>query len=116
MSGAPDPDELLELLGDEYVRSILVATSRRPQSVKELSDEFGVAQSTIYRRLDEMVDHRLLEEQTELVADGSHHSVYKAKLTHLDMVVADGELRIEMDYDESAAERFTRIWGDIRRQ
>ncbi|WP_416840095.1 hypothetical protein [Haloferax sp. DFSO52] len=32
------------------------------------------------------------------------------------IIVADGELRIELDYDESAAERFTRIWDDIRRQ
>lgn len=116
MSGVSDPDELLELLGDEYVRSILVVTSRRPQSVKEISDECGVAQSTIYRRLDDMVDCHLLEERTELVADGSHHRIYEAKLSHLDLEVADGELRIEMDYEESAAERFTRIWDDIRRQ
>ncbi|KTG30624.1 winged helix-turn-helix domain-containing protein [Haloferax profundi] len=116
MSGSQDSDELLDLLGDEYVRSILAAASLEPHSVKDLSERCGVAQSTVYRRLDDMLAHDLLVERTELVADGSHHSVYEAKLTHLDIDVVDGEIRVDTNVESSPAERFTRIWDDIRRQ
>ena len=107
-------DELLALLGEERVRQILAATSRDPLSAKELSEECDVALSTIYRRVEDMVANDLLVEQTQIETDGSHHSVYEANVDHVDVDIEDGTIDIKMDIREDAAQRFSRIWSDIR--
>ncbi|WP_255153155.1 ArsR/SmtB family transcription factor [Halorarius halobius] len=114
MSTDDHSDELLELLGQERVRQILAATSRDPRSAKELSEECDVALSTIYRRVEDMVASDLLVERTRIEADGSHHSVYEANVDHLDVDIEDGTIDVSVHVREDAAERFSRIWSDIR--
>lgn len=109
-----DATDLLSLLGDEYVQEILVATDEEALSARALSDELDTARSTIYDRTERMVAHGLLVERTRIVEDGSHHSVFEANVDHLDVDVVDGELVVEVERRESAAERFTNIWHDIR--
>jgi len=107
-------DELLELLGQERVRQILAATSREPMSAKALSDECDVAPSTIYRRVTDMLEADLLVERTRIESDGSHHSVYEANVDHLDVDIVDGTIDVDIHVREDAAQRFSRIWSDIR--
>ena len=114
MSTGHPADELLDLLGEERVRQILAATSRDPLSAKELGEECDVALSTIYRRVEDMVANDLLVEQTQIENDESHHSVYEANVDHVDVDIEDGTIDIKMDVREDAAQRFSRIWGDIR--
>ena len=114
MSTSKDTAELLELLGEERVRQILAATSREPLSAKELSEECDVALSTIYRQVEDMIAADLLVEQTQLESDGSHHSIYEANIDHLDVDIADGTIEISVHVREDAAQRFSRIWRDIR--
>jgi hypothetical protein len=109
-----DAAALLTLLGDEYVQEILVATDDDALSARELSEELDTARSTIYDRTERMVEHGLLVERTRIVADGSHHSVFESNVDHLDVDVVEGELQVEVERRESAAERFTNIWSDIR--
>lgn len=114
MSTDDRSDELLELLGQERVRQILAATSRDPRSAKELSEECDVALSTIYRRVEDMVASDLLVERTRIESDGSHHSVYEANIDHLDVDIDDGTIDVSVHVREDAAQRFSRIWSDIR--
>jgi len=105
---------LLAILGEERVRQILMATSRESMSAKELSEECDVAVSTIYRRVDVMIEYDLLFERTQIEADGSHHSVYEANIDHLDIDIEDGTIEVSVHVREDAAQRFSRIWSDIR--
>jgi predicted transcriptional regulator len=114
VSGEDRSDEFLELLGEERVRRILAATSREPMSAKALSDECDVALSTIYRRVEDMEAHGLLVEGTRIESDGSHHSVYEANVDHLDVEIDDGSIIVSVHVREDAAQRFSRIWTDIR--
>ncbi len=114
MSDDDHSDELLELLGRERVREILAATSRAPKSAKELSEECDVAPSTIYRRVEDMIARDLLVERTRIESDGSHHSVYEANIDHLDVDIDDGTIDVSIHVREDAAQRFSRIWNDIR--
>lgn len=114
MSTDDSDDELLELLGQRRVRQVLAATSREPMSAKELSDECDVALSTVYRRVEEMVDNDLLVERTRIEPDGSHHSVFAANVDHLDVDIDDGAIDVSVHVREDAARRFSRIWSDIR--
>ena len=114
MAEKPDPDDVFELLGDRYVRTILRAASEDDMSAKELSEACDSAKSTVYRRIDDLVALGLLAEKTELEADGSHHSVYEANIDHLDVDIYDGTIDVSVHVREDAAQRFSRIWSDIR--
>lgn len=114
MAEAPDPETLLDLFGDEYVRTIVRAASREPMSVKELSEECGSARSTVYRRVDDLVDAGVLLERTRLEAGGSHHSVYETSLETLTVSVEDGRYEVDLEGVADPAERFTSMWRDLR--
>lgn len=114
VSMTEDPGELLTLLCEELVRQILAATSREPPSAKELSDECSVALSSIYRRVEDMVAHDLLVERRRIGSDGSHYNIYEANIHHLDIKIEDGTITAKMQVREDAAQRFSRIWNDIR--
>lgn len=113
-TSSDDERDLLGLLGDEYVQEILAATSRESLSARELSEELDADVSTIYRRVDDMLEHDFLVERTRIVEDGSHHSIYEANVDHVDVDVDDGDITVSVQVQESPSERFTRIWDDIR--
>lgn len=117
--GAPGDDDahaaLLDLLADDYARTILVATSREPMSASTLSEEFGMSLPTVYRRVERLEAFDLLTERTEIDTSGGHHrSLYAANLTHLDVDLDDGTLSIAVQLREDAVDRFTRLWHGIR--
>lgn len=114
MDEGPDPEAVLELFGDPYVRTIVRAASREPMSVKELSKECDSALSTVYRRVDDLVDEGILVERTQIEPDGSHHSVFETRMDELRIAVDDGRLELELVASRDAAEQFTRLWEDIR--
>lgn len=114
MDGTPDPDAMFALFGDEYVRTIVRAASRRPMSVKELSDECDSALSTVYRRVDDLVDVGILVERTKIEPDGSHHAVYETALDEFTVQVSDGEMEVTIAVEHDPAEQFARIWEGIR--
>ena len=114
MGETPDPERLFALLGDEYVRTILKAAREEPMSAKALSAECDSALSTVYRRVDDLTDAGLLVETTRIEADGSHHSVYETRLDEITVRIANGVFEMELEVERPPAERFTRMWEDIR--
>lgn len=114
MDERPDPERLFTLLGDEYVRTILRAASREPMSARELSEECDSALSTVYRRVDDLVEEGVLAEGTRIEPDGSHHSVYETRVDELAVRIADGEFDVDLTVRRDAPERFTRMWEEIR--
>lgn len=115
-SGSPDEASraVLELLGDEFAQDILAAVSESPKSAKQLSDELEVAQSTVYRRVERLEAHDLLLERTRIKNDGSHHSVYEANFDGINVSLEAGRFRVDVEISETPADRFTKLWADIR--
>lgn len=108
-------EEIFALLHDDYARAILLATSTRPMSASTLSEECDFSVTTVYRRVDRLVDCGLLRERTQVADDGHHYSVYEARVDHLDVDVDDGELSVSMETTtaEDPADRFTEMWEGI---
>ncbi|WEL16574.1 MULTISPECIES: winged helix-turn-helix domain-containing protein [unclassified Halorhabdus] len=117
MSGDSETAELLALLEDEYAREILTATSAQPMSAERLSQHCDASDSTIYRRVDRLKNHDLIDEQTQFDPDGHHYSVYISCLESVTVSFEDGECRIELERrrpaEEDPADRFTRMWQDL---
>lgn len=108
-------EAVLDLLGDEYARTILRATDGTPMSAAELHEAYGLSRPTISRRVNRLTEHRLLTEETRIDADGGHHfSVYEAAIDQLNVGLADGEFEVRLELRGDAADRFTRMWHQMR--
>ena len=115
MSYEPDSEVVLDLLGDEYARTILRATDGGAKSAAELHEDHDLSRPTISRRVNRLVDHRLLSEGTQVDADGGHHfHGYEAAIDRLVVRLADGEFDVELELRGDAADRFTRMWHQLR--
>lgn len=116
VSEEPPPDELLELLADEYVRAILTATTADRHSASMLADTIDAANSTVYDRLDRLLEAGLLDERTALDENGNHYATYRARLERLDLRLTDEGFVVETNVidRDAAADQLTDLWGDLR--
>jgi DNA-binding transcriptional ArsR family regulator len=84
-----DLQTVLEVLTSPTSRTILEALCDQPMSASELSEEFDIPRSTVYRKLDDLVDVRLVERAERLRGDGHHESTYFRNEDMVLGVVAD---------------------------
>lgn len=106
--------EVLALLDDEYARTILIETSKEPMAAETLTERCNASPPTIYRRIDRLDQHDLLESHQELDPDGHHYKTYTARLERVSVEFADGEM--EMDVyrtEEDPSDRFTRLYEEL---
>jgi predicted transcriptional regulator len=112
----PGLAEVVALLNDEHVRTILAATSAEPRSAAELGERCDVSESTIYRRVDRLTDAGLVEARTRPRRDGHHETVYVATLARFEVRVADGSVEWTVDRDRGrtdVADELARMWGEL---
>ncbi|MFC6838516.1 ArsR/SmtB family transcription factor [Halomarina ordinaria] len=64
--GGPDDLTVLDYLGDEVARNVLVACADGTRNVSELAGHCDVSEATIYRRLNRLIEAGLLEERTRI--------------------------------------------------
>lgn len=69
-------DTLLDALEDQDCRTILEAASGQALSAAELSEACDLPLSTTYRKVDQLADAGLLEEQVRLSRSGKHTNEY----------------------------------------
>jgi DNA-binding transcriptional ArsR family regulator len=109
-----DGDEVLSLLDDEYARAILIETSREPMSADALTERCDASPPTIYRRIDRLDEHDLVEAEQELDPDGHHYKTYRARMERVSVELDDGQLVVDVQRaDETAADRFTRLYEEL---
>jgi DNA-binding Lrp family transcriptional regulator len=115
MSDGPEA-EVVDLLGDEYVRTILTETRARPQSVDALSDACDADPSTIYRRVERLEEAGLLTPNQRLDPGGHHYKEYGATLEAVHVYIETDGYDIELDRtaDEEPADRFTRLYEGFK--
>lgn len=109
-----DRTALFEALEDEISASILAYATEEARTVPELTDVVDASESTIYRRLDRLVDHGLVEEGTEIDLTGNHRRSYRTAIRRVEIELADGGIDLRVERREDEVDRFTRIWEDIR--
>ena len=123
MSEDPALGELLDVLSDEYARDILAATSVKPMSAQQLADECEMSKPTVYRRVERLQAHGLLDEQTRVRTSNNHYSVYTATLSEVSIELDSGSFAaaVRRTDDESfpgerasdTADRFRKMWEDL---
>lgn len=108
------PGDLLSLLDETVVRSIILATSEQPRSAPELAERCGVSQSTIYRRIDQLRERDLVAETTRPKPEGHHETVYASTLERVELEVTDGELDVTVTRrGDDVADALTDLWRNF---
>ena len=122
MSEDPALGELLDVLSDEYAREILAATSIKPMSAQQLADECEMSKPTVYRRVERLQGHGLLEEQTKIRTSNNHYSVYTATLSEVSIELDTGSFEAAVtrtdesfpgEQESDTADRFKKMWEDL---
>lgn len=105
---------ILGALADEYSRKILTATIDDPMSALELSKRYEIPITTVYRRIEELVEAGLLAAvKSGRTTDGKWYDLYRSLLRRIDVGFEKGEVRIDIMVNEHVADRFTRMWNSI---
>lgn len=88
----PAADELLDLLGADLNRQILLVTSEEPRSADAVAERCDASLPTVYRHVDDLESAGLLTEATKYDDDGNHYKTYAAALSELTVRLDGGEL------------------------
>lgn len=75
-----------------------------------------MSRATVSRRVNRLVDEELLIERTRIDPDGHHASEYEANLDQITINLEDGDFEVRILRREDAADRFTRIWNEMRNE
>ena len=95
-------------MADEYSRKILTATIQEPISALELSKKYEIPITTVYRRIDELVEAGLLAAvKSGRTTDGKWYDLYRSLLRRIDVSFESGDVRIEISVNEHVSDRFT---------
>lgn len=116
MSGETDDADVVDLLGDDYVRTILVQTREAPKSVDALSEACGADPSTIYRRVRRLQEAGLLTDHQRLDPGGHHYKEYGAALRAITVRIGPEGYEVDIDRakEEEPADRFTRLYEGFK--
>lgn len=104
MTGEWDADTLFDVFERETAREILALTAVEPMSAQALAERTAESEPTVYRRLDALEAHDLVEERTRVDADGNHYSEYETTLEAVCFELEDGGFTIDVTYRKEVVE------------
>lgn len=114
----PDPAEILAVLADEDVRTI-IRTVEEPMTAQELQMQCDIPESTLYRKLERMTDVDLLSQRTRIRRDGRHTNEYTTAFESITIRRSDedGSLAVTVTPVAKAAdERLAELWSEVSRE
>lgn len=114
VSEDPAKQRILSALSDEYSRKILTATIEIAMSALELSKKYEIPITTVYRRIEELVEAGLIAAvKSGRTTDGKWFDLYRSLLRRIDVSFEKGDVRIDVSVNEHVADKFTRMWSSI---
>ncbi|HYB04504.1 MAG TPA: helix-turn-helix domain-containing protein [Nitrososphaerales archaeon] len=111
-------EALLEALGDDYARKILIATVSQAKSADEIARDNGIPVSTCYRRVHELLSVRLLRiEQTIISDSGKKYETFRSTVKDATINFSSNEISVEVTLiSREPAEKLTSMWKSIRKE
>lgn len=97
------------VLEDDCARTILEATVREPLAADELVTRCEASRATVYRRLDELEDHSLVEVRQQPDAEGHHYKVYAAALDRVVVDLTSDGIELSLSRRDQMADRLRRF-------
>ena len=89
-------DAILELVSDKYCRAILKTTMVKPKSAMEIATETKIPISTVYRRLQDLHDNKLLRISGQISDDGKKLFLYQSRVMAISSTFDGNQIEIEI--------------------
>lgn len=86
-----DPDRLLTILQDNDCRQLLAATATESLTATELANCCDIPSSTVYRKIEQLLNQDLLEESVRIVTEGYHTKEYGLAIKEIEISIVDRE-------------------------
>jgi len=101
-------------IADEYSRNILMRTRDEPVSALVLSKNYGIPITTVYRRIEELVQAGLLGAvKSSRTSDGKWYELYRSLLRRIQVSFDEGNMQVEVEINDHIADKFTRVWSSL---
>lgn len=81
--------DVLNVLADPTSRAILQLISEQTLTATEVAEKMDVPPSTVYRKLDQLIDTPLVEATYRLKSDGKHPRQYQCTVDRVRIQMAD---------------------------
>lgn len=95
-----DDDErknaILEMISDKYCRTILEVTMDKPKSAMKIANETKIPISTVYRRLQNLTDNRLLRISGTINDEGKKYFLYKSKVKEISTTINGNYIELQI--------------------
>lgn len=108
-------EDILDTMGDQHARRVLIALSQKELSAKDLRDETGLSLPTIYRRIEMLKEHDLVGEKTIVAEDGNHYRVFECNFDSTLIRLSEDEFDVRIYRTENLPSRFDNLWDDLSR-
>ncbi len=94
-------ESILEILSDKYCRSILEAIMDAPKSAIEVSREKVIPLSTVYRRIQQLHDSKMIRTSGVITEEGKRLFLYKSKIKEVNTSFSDGKIDVEVVFNKN---------------
>ncbi len=91
---------LLTILSDHYCRQILDSVMHKPKTALEINMETRIPISTIYRRLQTLVDAKLLVTSGFISEAGKRNFLYKSSIAGIKTSFDNGRVDVELVFNQ----------------
>jgi DNA-binding transcriptional ArsR family regulator len=107
-------DRILKAIADPESTAIMLIIRKESKSAQALSQETGIPQSTVYRKLEELKSAGLVMTRSYSVSSGKKVDLVTATFSEVKMSMEEGKRSIEIvPSDETANARWLRLFrGD----
>ena len=113
MEGDASVEGVLDTIGDDYARQILVALSREPRPAKDLAEACDISLPTVYRRLEQLEAHELVTGHTDTDEQGNEFKRYECAFESTVISLTDDEYDVRIYREGRLPDRFSQLWDDL---
>lgn len=89
-------DKILNALGDKYNRIILISTIDEPKSALQISKEYGIPASTVYRKLHTLEKDGLVKVDGSVIENGKRYYLYKSNIKAINIIFTMNTLKVDV--------------------
>lgn len=110
-------NELFDLCSDRRTIKILHETDRKPCSVQDLAEVCDASGPTLYRHINTLLDHDLVEKETKIDSEGNHYTVYTNNIQRATIEIhpATEEVTVDLSHRDSV-DQFKRLWKEMKHE
>lgn len=94
-------ESFLEILSDKYCRAILESVMDTPKSAIEVSREKDIPLSTVYRRIQQLHDSKMIRTSGVITDEGKRLFLYKSKIKAVNTSFHDGKIDVDVVFNKN---------------